>query len=99
MSFLQSALFMSDEPLINGKEEGILAADRRPFPAEGIRLLSLGKDDAAAEFFAVYTARRKVKCRRIELDAVPAGTKKLRPVPYRMYRRIHRYLAAGQLIR
>ena len=68
---------MSDEPLINGKEEGILAVTAALFRQGFVG--SLGKDDAAAEFFAVYTARRKVKCRRIELDAVPAGTKKLRP--------------------
>ena len=60
---------MSDEPLINGKEEGILAVTAALFRQGFVG--SLGKDDAAAEFFAVYTARRKVKCRRIELDGRP----------------------------
>ena len=57
---------MSDEPLIDGKEQGIFAAVVNRFRQSLVG--SFRKDDAAAKFFAVNTARCKVKGRRIEFD-------------------------------
>ena len=55
---------MSNEPLIDGKEQGIFAAAANRFRQSLVG--SFRKDDAAAKFFTVDTARCKVKGRRIE---------------------------------